>query len=232
LETTTMPGWAGSSWYFLRYMDPQNEGRFASPEAINYWQQVDLYVGGSEHATGHLLYFRFWTKFLNDRGWINFDEPAKKLVNQGMIQGVSAELLRWKPESQTTGTHPGLRTKIYWSYEYYLALLPGSASDQRDLFKRNYEAEVARFNREHPAEEVEKMSKSKFNVVNPDDIISKYGADTLRLYEMFLGPIEQSKPWDTNGIEGTFRFLRKFWNLFYESRCVQRKRRSTHESPN
>ncbi|MBK7752715.1 MAG: leucine--tRNA ligase [Flavobacteriales bacterium] len=283
-ETTTMPGWAGSSWYFLRYMDPHNEGRFASPEAINYWQQVDLYVGGSEHATGHLLYFRFWTKFLHDRGWLPFDEPAKKLMNQGMIQGVSAELLRWKPESQTTGTHPGLRTKIYWSYEYYLALLPGSASDQRDLFKRNYEAEVARFNREHPAEAihdssarawmnawmmssdtfetsrvlapieniipgsvgtvdvqkaaealpefrdafffkwdnsflanrpVEKMSKSKFNVVNPDDIIEKYGADTLRLYEMFLGPIEQSKPWDTNGIEGTSRFLKKFWNLFH-----------------
>ncbi|MBP6389994.1 MAG: leucine--tRNA ligase [Flavobacteriales bacterium] len=283
-ETTTMPGWAGSSWYFLRYMDPQNEGRFAGSEAINYWQQVDLYVGGSEHATGHLLYFRFWTKFLNDRGWLPFDEPAKKLVNQGMIQGVSAELLRWKPESQNAGPHPRPQTKIYWSYEYYLALLPEGGTEQRDLFKRNYEAEVARFNREHPQEAiqdssarawmnawmmssdtfetsrvlvpieniipgsvgtvdvqkaadalpefrdafffkwdntflanrpVEKMSKSKFNVVNPDDIIEKYGADTLRLYEMFLGPIEQSKPWDTNGIEGTSRFLKKFWNLFH-----------------
>ena len=229
LETTTMPGWAGSSWYFLRYMDPQNEGRFASPEAINYWQQMDLYVGGSEHATGHLLYFRFWAKFLLDRGWINFDEPAKKLVNQGMIQGIS--MMAKVTVDRSGGT------------ERYL-VLPKEKHGTVGAFDRNYlidqvvfkdgkyvideegaartrskEATFREFYLDAPLVEltpvVEKMSKSKFNVVNPDDIIAKYGADTLRLYEMFLGPLEQSKPWDTNGIEGTFRFLRKFWNLFH-----------------
>ncbi len=229
LETTTMPGWAGSSWYFLRYMDPHNAERFASPEAIKHWKQVDLYVGGSEHATGHLLYVRFWTKFLFDRGWIDFDEPAKKLVNQGMIQGVSLMVnVRVDREAGT---------------ERYI-MLPKQA-DTPDAFTRNYlidhavfrdgnyfieedgaartrskEATFREFHLGAPVVEltpvVEKMSKSKFNVVNPDDIISRYGADTLRLYEMFLGPIEQSKPWDTNGIEGTSRFLRKFWNLFHQ----------------
>ncbi len=230
LETTTMPGWAGSSWYFLRYMDPKNEGRFASNEAINYWQQVDLYVGGSEHATGHLLYFRFWTKFLFDRGWITFDEPAKKLVNQGMIQGISMMAKVTVDRSGET--------------ERYLMLSKGK-QDVAGAFDRNYlidqvvfkdgryvideegaartrnkEATFREFYLDAPVVEltpvIEKMSKSKFNVVNPDDIIAKYGADTLRLYEMFLGPLEQSKPWDTNGIEGTFRFLRKFWNLFHQ----------------
>jgi len=273
LETTTMPGWAGSSWYFLRYMDPKNEGRFASPEAINYWQQVDLYVGGSEHATGHLLYFRFWTKFLNDRGWINFDEPAKKLVNQGMIQGVS----RWfyflglyvrdneRKEVQTDDIFPAVLVgqSTYEQYrkdliapEVTQKILRVLQSLQDERLKSNPaalgqvamknvvpsrldvglvdplsgELDKARFSRSPNLRrsplfledgpyicppEVEKMSKSKLNVVNPDDIISKYGADTLRLYEMFLGPIEQSKPWDTNGIEGTSRFLKKFWNLFH-----------------
>ena len=229
LETTTMPGWAGSSWYFLRYMDAKNEGRFASPEAITYWQQADLYVGGSEHATGHLLYFRFWTKFLKDRGWINFDEPAKKLVNQGMIQGIS--MMAKVSVDRSSGT------------ERYL-VLPKEKHTTAGAFDRNYlidqvtfkegryyideegaaktRAKEATFREFHLGAAVveltpvvEKMSKSKFNVVNPDDIITKYGADTLRLYEMFLGPLEQSKPWDTNGIEGTFRFLRKFWNLFH-----------------
>ena len=224
-----MPGWAGSSWYFLRYMDPGNAERFASPEAINYWHQVDLYVGGSEHATGHLLYFRFWTKFLHDRGWLPFDEPAKKLVNQGMIQGIS--MMAKVTVDRSSGT------------ERYL-VLPKEKHGTAGAFDRNYlidhvtfrdgrhlideegaartrakDATFRAFHLDAPVVEltpvVEKMSKSKFNVVNPDDIIARYGADTLRLYEMFLGPIEQSKPWDTNGIEGTFRFLRKFWNLFH-----------------
>jgi leucyl-tRNA synthetase len=281
LETTTMPGWAGSSWYFLRYMDPHNEGRFASPEAINYWQQVDLYVGGSEHATGHLLYFRFWTKFLHDRGWINFDEPAKKLVNQGMIQGVSQKVYLRKGQSAEVDLYdgsgivqPGVRltweepVPSFISAEIYQAVIMGSVRDSYteinvpiDLVESGV-LDVARFISQRPEykdaacilnkgrvwwrgkvytdrsgngisvsnpqeldfkcfSEVEKMSKSKFNVVNPDDIIARYGADTLRLYEMFLGPLEQSKPWDTNGIEGTFRFLRKFWNLFHPSSANQ-----------
>jgi len=259
LETTTMPGWAGSSWYFLRYMDPKNEGRFASPEAINYWKQVDLYMGGAEHATGHLLYFRFWTKFLNDRGWLPFDEPAKKLVNQGMIQGVSAYVYR---TSKLFLDIPGLDTAqlpiIYLSTnrfegrnqeqvkedlmgviqrfgnwqlgEYSIQKVPApvdllTASDEIDpkqfvqwrtqMGERNAVVVLDGGGHFKCTREVEKMSKSKLNVVNPDDIISKYGADTLRLYEMFLGPLEQSKPWDTNGIEGTSRFLKKFWNLFH-----------------
>ncbi|HMN05588.1 MAG TPA: class I tRNA ligase family protein [Flavobacteriales bacterium] len=227
LETTTMPGWAGSSWYFLRYMDPHNAERFAAPEAINYWGQVDLYIGGSEHSTGHLLYFRFWTKFLHDLGLVPFDEPAKKLVNQGMIQGVS--MMAKVRASSKDGE------------EHYLVLPPDRKAE--GIFERNYlvdhvmlregkhwiDEEGAAKTREVPAFRgfhlsgpsielkpmVEKMSKSKYNVVNPDDIIARYGADTLRLYEMFLGPLEQSKPWDTHGIEGTYRFLKKFWNLFH-----------------
>jgi leucyl-tRNA synthetase len=147
-----MPGWAGSSWYFLRYTDPNNTEVFASTEALKYWQQVDLYVGGSEHATGHLLYSRFWTKFLFDLGYISWDEPFQRLVNQGMIMG----------------------------------------------------------------EDGQKMSKRWGNVVNPDDVCAQYGADTLRMYEMFLGPLTDSKPWNTNGIEGVSRFFGKFWRLFYE----------------
>lgn len=281
LETTTMPGWAGSSWYFLRYMDPKNEGRFASPEAINYWKQVDLYVGGSEHATGHLLYFRFWTKFLKDRGWIDFDEPAKKLVNQGMIQGVSAiayRLLLSAPGIHSDDAPASLDDQlivpeVLVGKRVYEGLLNDALSSAEhdslvkwvaDLHTREHqrqsgkwgelsiigagqgkaipvridvrfvnlkgELDIAAYRQSLSKDrtvatyeqgpyvcvpEVEKMSKSKLNVVNPDDIISKYGADTLRLYEMFLGPLEQSKPWDTNGIEGTFRFLKKFWNLFH-----------------
>lgn len=275
LETTTMPGWAGSSWYFLRYMDPHNEGRFASADAVNYWQQVDLYMGGSEHATGHLLYFRFWTKFLKDRGYINFDEPAKKLVNQGMIQGVSQFIFSLKLNrimKDDLGRVIGIESvegppQIFVSFNRKINADDASNKDGIERFKEagvdvhKYGVQEKEFGfstglhnvpiefvnergeldqvkflewRAQSSKEpcvlmkepdgsflcqpgVEKMSKSKFNVVNPDDIISKYGADTLRLYEMFLGPIEQSKPWDTNGIEGTFRFLRKFWNLFYES---------------
>ena len=229
LETTTMPGWAGSSWYFLRYMDPHNAERFASPEAIKHWKQVDLYVGGSEHATGHLLYVRFWTKFLFDRGWIDFDEPAKKLVNQGMIQGVSLMvnvcvdreggteryvMLPKQADTPDTFTRNYLIDHVVFRDGKYFIEEDGAART------RSKEATFREFHLGAPVVEltpvVEKMSKSKFNVVNPDDIVSRYGADTLRLYEMFLGPIEQSKPWDTNGIEGTSRFLRKFWNLFHQ----------------
>jgi leucyl-tRNA synthetase len=152
LETSTMPGWAGSSWYFFRYMDKQRKNGFAEQEALAYWENVDLYIGGAEHATGHLLYARFWTKFLHDRGYLKVDEPFKKLINQGMIQAADGN----------------------------------------------------------------KMSKRYGNVVNPDDVVAEYGADTLRLYEMFLGPLEQHKPWDTEGIEGVHRFLRKFWRLYHD----------------
>lgn len=227
LETTTMPGWAGSSWYFLRYMDPHNPDRFASREAVDYWGQVDLYIGGSEHATGHLLYFRFWTKFLHDLELIPFDEPVKKLVNQGMIQGIS----------MMANVLPSARNG-----EDHYSVLPLGEKAQ-GAFERNYPIDHVTFHdgkywideagaeksRSIPAFRafelsatyielrpvIEKMSKSKFNVVNPDDIIERYGADTLRLYEMFLGPLEQSKPWDTHGIEGTSRFLKKCWNLFF-----------------
>ncbi len=242
IELSTMPGWAGSSWYFLRYMDPKNTDAFATKDAVNYWQNIDLYVGGSEHATGHLLYVRFWTKFLKDLGYLPFDEPAKKLVNQGMIQGVSSLL---RVVSFIDGEH-----------NYKVAVGEGSFAldgpqlnipidliesrgDSQFLKKDGFEALQKRDNRFKDVDFlspktfkllgggsvedvsvvklfplVEKMSKSKFNVVNPDSIISKYGADTLRLYEMFLGPLEDAKPWNTNGIEGTYRFLRKFWNLF------------------
>ncbi len=288
LETTTMPGWAGSSWYFLRYMDPHNAERFASPEALNYWKQIDLYVGGSEHATGHLLYFRFWTKFLHDRGWIDFDEPAKKLVNQGMIQGVSskfyaqhifnskevgkavelrfseAEPFRAIPIPKATKSvflsadvrqsnmapvyHAGpaapRNMPIEWAENGILkdraAFAKRYAEDAEAVFVCKggfwykdaftpFETSASTSREFTLISEVEKMSKSKFNVVNPDDIIEKYGADTLRLYEMFLGPLEQSKPWDTNGIEGTFRFLRKFWNLFHAGSPSDAPVASTHQ---
>jgi leucyl-tRNA synthetase len=293
IEMSTMPGWAGSSWYFLRYMDPKNDGAFASKDAVNYWQNVDLYVGGSEHATGHLLYVRFWTKFLKDLGYLPFDEPAKKLVNQGMIQGVSAKLVADGtvydggeegavrsntfllagvgqqvgfgehtvvqgiysadlPDGKINSTPNRMRydkrvplefvnsddTLMVENYvnsvhgkEHFEAAFFTSAGYWRKGVFKEYKPENGAFPNSYLryadfdeskmsprfflTREVEKMSKSKFNVVNPDDIISKYGADTLRLYEMFLGPLEDAKPWNTNGIEGTYRFLRKFWNLFH-----------------
>ena len=284
-EHTTMPGWAGSSWYFLRYMDPGNKTRFASKEAVDYWQQVDLYLGGSEHATGHLLYVRFWTKFLFDLGHIPVNEPAKKLVNQGMIQGLSAF-------SINVGISPTIQTLPGINQTYKIDNIPlicisknkfnklqNDLDNERNKFLAFYDSLAKKYHPENstlirnvdynliykenntinihvPIEivsakdeldinefqiwrqswaggsgqiefyleedgtylclrEVEKMSKSKWNVVNPDDIITQYGADTLRLYEMFLGPLEQSKPWSTQGIEGTFRFLKKLWRLFY-----------------
>jgi len=222
-ELSTMPGWAGSSWYWYRYMDANNNNDFASKEAIEYWKDVDLYIGGSEHATGHLLYSRFWNKFLKDLGYTKEEEPFKKLINQGMIQGRSNFVYRINDENgKPTNTYvsAGLRK------EYKTSALHVDVNivenDTLDIAKfKAWREEYA--NAEFILEggkyicgvEVEKMSKSKFNVVNPDDLIERYGADTLRMYEMFLGPLEQSKPWNTNGIEGVFKFLRKFWRLFH-----------------
>jgi leucyl-tRNA synthetase len=217
-ETTTMPGWAGSSWYFLRYMDPHNEDAFVSKEAEQYWQNIDLYVGGSEHATGHLLYARFWYKFLADRGWVSTQEPFKKLVNQGMIQGMSAFVYRVKGDNKFVSYN--LRNDYETaSLHADVSLLNGDELDIEAFKKWRPEFKDAEFILEDDkyicGREVEKMSKSKYNVVNPDDIVEKYGADVLRMYEMFLGPIEQSKPWNTQGLSGVSNFLRKFWRLFY-----------------
>ncbi|HAV25533.1 MAG TPA: leucine--tRNA ligase [Bacteroidetes bacterium] len=208
-ETDTMPGYAGSSWYFLRYMDPNNDQEFAGKESLEYWNQVDLYIGGTEHATGHLLYSRFWTKFLCDRGHIQFDEPFKKLVNQGMIQGESMLL-----ESEGRELHVPVNIA---SKE---ATLDSAQFAQLQKLDNRFEtidfSSIATDEEIKLRTQVEKMSKSKFNVVNPDDISDQYGADTLRLYEMFLGPLEDSKPWSTKGIDGTYRFLKKLWALFFD----------------
>lgn len=271
-EWTTMPGWAGSSWYFLRYMDAKNDKSFADKKLTDYWQNVDLYIGGSEHATGHLLYVRFWTKFLFDRGFIAVDEPAKKLINQGMIQGMSEKI------SFTISTEDGIESNsaYLWDegtqrynpsiiandahYVFYSADMKFEPEIKKreinldinwvsgnvflpeyfpEFFKRFPEYEKAYFickggwyykglfypnplspnsSKEFKTRaEVEKMSKSKWNVVTPDLICEKFGADTLRLYEMFLGPLEQSKPWNTNGITGVSGFLKKLWRLFYQT---------------
>jgi len=220
LETTTMPGWAGSSWYFLRYMDAHNDAEFVGKQSMEYWNQVDLYIGGSEHATGHLLYSRFWTKFLYDMGFISFDEPFKKLINQGMIQGISAFVHRIN--GTNTFVSAGLKDQHdTQAIHADVSLLQGDELDV-DAFKLSREEyENAEFIFEDGkyicSREVEKMSKSKFNVTNPDDIVEKYGADVLRMYEMFLGPIEQSKPWNTQGLSGVAGFQRKFWKLFHQS---------------
>ncbi len=231
-ETDTMPGFAGSSWYFLRYMDPQNEHEFASQQAINYWRDVDLYIGGTEHAVGHLMYSRFWHKFLYDKGLVPTTEPFRRLVNQGMIQGIiesiylvkdrgvfiSADLAEnYDPRElaeipvlidfvsdygseNSHLTREGIEKFQHWRPEYAAAEFIFGKDDDRFFTKS----------------EVGKMSKSKYNVINPDDVIDKYGADCFRMYEMFLGPIEQAKPWDTNGIDGVSKFLRRFWSLFYD----------------
>ena len=218
LELNTMPGFAGSSAYYLRYMDPHNDDALVSEEANNYWRNVDLYIGGTEHATGHLVYSRFWNKFLFDIGATCEQEPFKKLVNQGMIQGRSNFVYRIK------GSNRFVSLNLKEAYDVTPIHVDVNIvhNDILDLEAfRNWNPEYK--NAEFILEDgkyicgwaVEKMSKSMFNVVNPDDIVSRYGADTLRLYEMFLGPLEQSKPWDTNGIDGVHRFLRKVWNLFY-----------------
>ena len=230
LETNTMPGYAGSSWYFLRYMDPQNEEQFCSKKASDYWNQVDLYVGGTEHAVGHLLYSRMWTKALFDLGYISHDEPYKKLLNQGMIQGSSRFVYRVRGTNQfvsaglidqydTDKLHVDVNIVdgVELDVEAFMSSKPEYATAE---FILEYESTSSLTEDQEGAgkyicgSEVEKMSKSKVNTVNPDNIVDKYGADTFRMYEMFLGPVEMSKPWDTKGIEGVHRFLKKLWRLF------------------
>jgi leucyl-tRNA synthetase len=273
-----MPGYAGSSWYFLRYMDPHNEKEFCDRKISDYWGQVDLYIGGTEHAVGHLLYSRMWTKFLYDRGWIGYDEPYKRLVNQGMIQGVSQVAYVKKGDFEEEVSGGGSNTVFVPMFsnpastplsklQIYSADLINEQNKDHfkpinipiELVTRNimeeaknvldirlgidrypqrldaiyvtfdaffYEGLWRTWNDEertwfvtnertfYTKDEVEKMSKSKFNVISPDELCEKYGADTFRMYEMFLGPVEMSKPWDTKGIEGVHRFLKKFWRLF------------------
>lgn len=256
LETNTMPGYAGSSWYFLRYMDPHDDAMFCSRAASDYWGQVDLYIGGAEHAVGHLLYSRMWTKFLYDRGWIGFQEPFKRLINQGMIQGSSRfvyrletrgeveELTRQRPVFVSAGlaaagSEPevhevlsvalrqifrdpslALRDIAFTPLHVDVNMVDGTELDIEAFRKWRAEYADAEFILEDGkylcGVEVEKMSKRLYNTVNPDDLVKKYGADAYRMYEMFLGPVEQSKPWDTKGIEGVFRFLRKLWRLFFD----------------
>ena len=244
LETNTMPGFAGSSAYYLRYMDPQNNNEFISKEANNYWEQVDLYIGGAEHGTGHLIYSRFWNKFLFDLGVICKDEPFKRMINQGMIQGRTSFVYRVNVQKfkdyfankempfdvETLGTSNLFVSKNIEGREYYsdpirvdISMVHNDILDTEEFNQWRDDLKDSKFIFEQDKEgnpiyvcgwEVEKMSKSKFNVQNPDDLVAKYGADTLRLYEMFLGPLEQSKPWDTQGIEGVYRFIRKFWRLY------------------
>ena len=221
LETNTMPGYAGSSWYFLRYMDPENIDHFCDRKVSDYWNQVDLYIGGTEHAVGHLLYSRMWTKALYDLGHIGFDEPFRKLLNQGMIQGSSRFVYRDK-----TDTNLFISFNLKDQYDTIpihvdVNIVDGVELDIASFKKwRNGEYANAEFILEDGkyicGAEVEKMSKSKFNTVDPTELVDKYGADTFRMYEMFLGPVEQSKPWDTKGIEGVHRFLKKLWRLFFD----------------
>lgn len=220
IELNTMPGWAGSSWYWLRYMDANNSEEFVSQDAVNYWQNVDLYMGGSEHATGHLLYSRFWQKFLFDKGLVPTDEYAKKLINQGMILGMSA--FAYRINGTNTFVSKGLKDQ-YETTPIHVdvnMLKDGGDELDTDQFKAWREDYAnAEFILEDgkliTGREVEKMSKSKYNVLSPDDICNQYGADTLRLYEMFLGPVEQSKPWNTQGLSGVYSFLKKFWRLYH-----------------
>jgi leucyl-tRNA synthetase len=217
-ETSTMPGYAGSSWYFLRYMDPHNNETFADRKATDYWNQVDVYVGGTEHAVGHLLYSRLWTKVLYDLGLIGFDEPYKKLVNQGMIQGSSRFVYRLKESNKFVSS--GLKNNSVVNPLHVDVNIVDGVELEIEAFKKSKpEYANAEFILENGkyicGVETEKMSKSKYNTVNPNDLVDKYGADTFRMYEMFLGPVEQSKPWDTKGIEGVHRFLKKLWRLFF-----------------
>ena len=244
-ETDTMPGYAGSSWYFLRYMDPHNANTFASPEAVSYWQDVDLYVGGVEHAVGHLMYSRFWHKFLYDLGMVPTQEPFKKLVNQGMIQGVVESLFLFKEKNNGTAhfissdvvASRNIAAESLSSIPVHISFVSAYGSPNSHLDSNGIEAFIkwrpeyadaifecidgqytnSNFNDAifYTNSEVGKMSKRYHNVVNPDDVIEKYGADCFRMYEMFLGPIEQSKPWDMMGIEGINKFLRRLWSLFY-----------------
>jgi len=220
LELNTMPGWAGSSWYFLRYMDANNEEAFANKEKANYWNSVDLYIGGSEHATGHLLYARFWNKFLHDQGFISFDEPFQKMINQGMILGRSSFVYRTiDGNTFVTASKKDQYNTIPLHVD--ISIVDNDKLDTEAFKNWREEYKNAEFILEEDGSyvcgiEVEKMSKSKFNVQTPDELVEKFGADTLRMYEMFLGPIEQAKPWDTKGINGVHNFLRKFWRLFHQ----------------
>jgi leucyl-tRNA synthetase len=221
MEFNTMPGWAGSSWYFLRYMDPKNEKEFVSREKADYWKAVDLYIGGSEHATGHLLYARFWTKFLFDQGYISFDEPFEKMINQGMILGRSSFVYRIK-DSNKFITSSGKNDFEVSPIHADISLVDNDKLDIEAFKSWRPEFANAEFICEEDGSyicgsEVEKMSKSKYNVQTPDELVEKFGADTLRMYEMFLGPLEQSKPWDTKGINGVHNFLRRLWRLFHDA---------------
>jgi leucyl-tRNA synthetase len=230
IELSTMPGWAGSSWYFFRYMDPNNEANLVGLTAQSYWQAVDLYLGGAEHTTGHLLYARFWTKFLYDLGYVNVEEPFQELIHQGMIQGRSNFVYRIK------GTNQFVSYNLRHTYNTVpmhvdIHLVKNDILDLEEFKKWRPDLQTANFILENGqyicGSEIEKMSKSKYNTVNPDTIVAQYGADTLRLYTMFLGPIEQAKPWDTNGIEGVFRFLVKVWRLFHS----EKQSEATHDTP-
>ena len=235
IELYTMPGFAGSSAYYLRYMDPQNDEALVSSKAASYWQNVDLYVGGSEHATGHLIYSRFWNKFLFDLGVSKKDEPFQKLINQGMIQGWSSFVYRLRNTNKFVSfdlleeKYDDAKKKSFYYYQgaeadpVYadISMVSGNVLDVEKIRQWTPEFRDGEFilnqNGQYiVSQAIEKMSKSKYNVVNPDDICENYGADTLRLYEMFLGPIEQSKPWDVAGIDGCFRFLKKFWSLYWD----------------
>lgn len=218
LELTTMPGWAGSSWYYLRYLDPKNSEVFASHDAIDQWGQVDLYMGGAEHGTGHLLYVRFWTQFLFDRGYIPFTEPAQKLINQGMIQGQSKFVFLHKESGIFYSAGLVKDPELFQKLHVDVSLVQGDQLDteafrqwREEYADAHFELEDGRY---YCTTEVEKMSKSKYNVVNPDDICESHGADALRLHEMFLGPVEMHKPWNTKGIDGVSKFLRKLWRLY------------------
>jgi leucyl-tRNA synthetase len=221
LELNTMPGWAGSSWYWMRYMDAHNENEFASKDALAYWESVDLYIGGSEHATGHLLYSRFWNKFLKDKGFAPTEEPFKKLINQGMILGMSAFVYRLDGTNTYVSKNRIEGQKIQ---PIHVDVSMVNSSDELDVERfKNWREDYAdaEFICEESGKyivgrEIEKMSKSKYNVVTPDDICTEYGADTLRLYEMFLGPLEQAKPWNTAGISGVFGFLKKLCRLYFD----------------
>lgn len=231
-ETDTMPGFAGSSWYFLRYMDAGNDETFASQTALNYWQDVDLYIGGTEHAVGHLMYSRFWNKFLYDKGWVPTQEPFKKLLNQGMIQGVVESLFYHKEERKFYSAElvKDRNKEAFAEIPVYVDYVTDYGTDHSYLSPEG----IAQFKAWRPEykgaefvyaegsdqfqtkSEVGKMSKSKFNVINPDDVVEQYGADCFRMYEMFLGPIDQAKPWDMQGIDGVAKFLRRFYSLFFD----------------
>ena len=219
LELCTMPGFAGSSAYYLRYMDPHNDKALVDKKVDAYWRNVDLYVGGTEHATGHLIYSRFWNKFLKDLGYVCEEEPFHKLINQGMIQGRSNFVYRVKD----TNTFVSLNLKDKYEVtpiHVDVNIVSNDILDTEAFRNWNPEYKTAEFILEDGKYicgwAIEKMSKSMFNVVNPDMVVERFGADTLRLYEMFLGPVEQSKPWDTNGIDGVHRFLKKLWAAFFK----------------